>query len=274
MTAIGHSRDRIRYGRAVPLPPTTRLSSVPPRRPTASVDTADPKNTGAPAYFTAATVAAFAVSGLNVPGAIGAARTAGHVRRSPTGNQASSVRAARRAAQPHRARRGRAASAGCAPPGPRRCGRCSKAAPRAPGSPPRRPGPSGSSRSAAITADRRLRRVRPVEPRAHRPGLRVPDRHAGARARRRHVIFASYDGAYGNKIAIQHADGTGHLVRPPVGLRASPVGDKVQGRRADRPRREHRQHDRPAPAPRDPARTTDDPVDPLPWLRAHGVDAC
>jgi murein DD-endopeptidase MepM/ murein hydrolase activator NlpD len=47
---------------------------VPPRRPTSGRHRR-PKSSGAPAYLTAATLAAFAVGGVNVPGAIGAARS-------------------------------------------------------------------------------------------------------------------------------------------------------------------------------------------------------
>jgi murein DD-endopeptidase MepM/ murein hydrolase activator NlpD len=50
---------------------------VPPRRPSAGSSGRHrrPKSSGAPAYLTAATLAAFAVGGLNVPGAIGASRS-------------------------------------------------------------------------------------------------------------------------------------------------------------------------------------------------------
>ncbi|MGH8938063.1 MAG: hypothetical protein ACRDV2_01800, partial [Actinomycetes bacterium] len=54
---------------------------MPPRRPTRGRPNARgrhrrPKHTGGPAYVTAATLAAFTVSGMNVPGAIGDARQA------------------------------------------------------------------------------------------------------------------------------------------------------------------------------------------------------
>jgi hypothetical protein len=66
---------------------------VPPRRPTRGRHRR-PKNTVAPAYFTVATVAAFAVSGLNVPSAIGAAKDGRASSSQTNGNQASSVKAA------------------------------------------------------------------------------------------------------------------------------------------------------------------------------------
>ena len=49
---------------------------MPPRRPTSGRHRR-PKSSGAPAYLTAATLAAFAVGGVNVPGAIGASRSTG-----------------------------------------------------------------------------------------------------------------------------------------------------------------------------------------------------
>jgi murein DD-endopeptidase MepM/ murein hydrolase activator NlpD len=83
------------------------------------------------------------------------------------------------------------------------------------------------------------------------------------------IIFASYDGAYGNKIAIQHAEGLitwyAHLSAFEVKL-----GDKVQAGQliglvgntgnttGPHLHLEIRPHD-------------DVPVDPLPWLRAHGI---
>ncbi len=83
------------------------------------------------------------------------------------------------------------------------------------------------------------------------------------------VIFASYDGAYGNKIAIQHAGG---LVTWYAHLSAFDVkiGDKVKagqliGRVGSTGNTtgphlhlEIRPHE-------------DDPIDPMPWLRAHGL---
>jgi murein DD-endopeptidase MepM/ murein hydrolase activator NlpD len=83
------------------------------------------------------------------------------------------------------------------------------------------------------------------------------------------IIFASYDGAYGNKIAIQHEGGLvtwyAHLSAYDV-----KVGDKVRagqliGRVGDTGNTtgphlhlEIRPH-------------KDDPIDPMPWLRAHGL---
>ncbi len=83
------------------------------------------------------------------------------------------------------------------------------------------------------------------------------------------VIFASYDGAYGNKIAIQHAGG---LVTWYAHLSAFEIklGDKVQagqliGRVGDT-------GNTTGPHLHLEIRPTADvPVDPLPWLRAHGI---
>jgi murein DD-endopeptidase MepM/ murein hydrolase activator NlpD len=83
------------------------------------------------------------------------------------------------------------------------------------------------------------------------------------------IIFASYDGAYGNKIVIQHKDGLLTWYAHLSAFEAA-VGDKVQagqliGRVGNTGNTtgphlhlEIRPHN-------------DIPVDPLPWLRAHGI---
>ena len=103
---------------------------MPPRRPTHGRHRR-PKNTVAPAYFTVATVAAFAVSGLNVPSAIGAATDGGTATAQRSGNQASSVRAAAMLRDPRRAPGHGSASAGCALIATRRCSAAQEAARRA-----------------------------------------------------------------------------------------------------------------------------------------------
>jgi murein DD-endopeptidase MepM/ murein hydrolase activator NlpD len=83
------------------------------------------------------------------------------------------------------------------------------------------------------------------------------------------IIFAAWDGAYGNKIAIQHAGG---LVTWYAHLSAfeSKVGEKVKAGQliglvgstgnttGPHLHLEIRPHE-------------DDPIDPMPWLRAHGL---
>jgi murein DD-endopeptidase MepM/ murein hydrolase activator NlpD len=83
------------------------------------------------------------------------------------------------------------------------------------------------------------------------------------------IIFAAYDGAYGNKIAIQHAGG---LVTWYAHLSAFEVkvGEKVKagqliglvGSTGNTTGPHLHLEIRP---------TADIPVDPLPWLRAHGI---
>jgi murein DD-endopeptidase MepM/ murein hydrolase activator NlpD len=83
------------------------------------------------------------------------------------------------------------------------------------------------------------------------------------------IIFASYDGAYGNKIAIQHEGG---LVTWYAHLSAYEVeiGDKVEagqliGRVGDT-------GNTTGPHLHLEIRPSADvPVDPLPWLRSHGI---
>jgi murein DD-endopeptidase MepM/ murein hydrolase activator NlpD len=83
------------------------------------------------------------------------------------------------------------------------------------------------------------------------------------------IIFASYDGAYGNKIAIQHAGGLvtwyAHLSAYEIKLGQKVVAGQLIGRvgSTGNTTGPHLHLEiRP---------TADVPVDPLPWLRAHGV---
>jgi murein DD-endopeptidase MepM/ murein hydrolase activator NlpD len=83
------------------------------------------------------------------------------------------------------------------------------------------------------------------------------------------VIFASYDGAYGNKIAIQHAGGLvtwyAHLSAFEIKLGAKVAAGQLIGRvgSTGNTTGPHLHLEiRP---------TADVPVDPLPWLRAHGI---
>jgi murein DD-endopeptidase MepM/ murein hydrolase activator NlpD len=83
------------------------------------------------------------------------------------------------------------------------------------------------------------------------------------------IIFAAYDGAYGNKIAIQHADGLvtwyAHLSAYRVKVGDKVVAGQLIGLVGDTGNTtgphlhlEIRPH-------------KDDPIDPMPWLRAHGL---
>lgn len=83
------------------------------------------------------------------------------------------------------------------------------------------------------------------------------------------IIFASYDGAYGNKIAIQHTGGLvtwyAHLSAYEVKLGDNVVAGQLIGRvgSTGNTTGPHLHLEiRP---------TADDPVDPLPWLQAHSI---
>ena len=228
-----------------------------------------PKNTGGPAYVTAATLAAFTVSGMNVPGAIGDARQAASST-SATGTATSDgaratfaavqLRNTLAAQQEARASRLRSAQAEAV------------AAYRR------------AAREARIAAEKaRPKWVLPVS------GFRLtagfgeyglwssshtgqdfacaygtPVRSVGDGR----IIFAAYDGAYGNKIAVEHPDGTvswyAHLdsfVRTSGTVQAGDVIGRVGmtgNTTGAHLHMEVRPHDGP-------------PVPPLTWLRAHGV---
>jgi murein DD-endopeptidase MepM/ murein hydrolase activator NlpD len=239
---------------------------VPPRRPTHGRHRR-PKSTLAPAYFTVATVAAFAVSGLNVPSAIGAAtegktNTARH-----DGNQASSVKAAaalrtriarQDSARVSRLRTNRDEALQAAELVVRRA-RLAAAEAR-----PRWILPISNYRLTAGFGDYGLWShahtgqdfAAPVGTPVHALGDGV-------------IVFASYDGAYGNKIAIQHAGGLvtwyAHLSAFEVKLDQKVVAGQLIGRvgSTGNTTGPHLHLEiRP---------TKDQPVDPLPWLRAHGI---
>jgi murein DD-endopeptidase MepM/ murein hydrolase activator NlpD len=228
-----------------------------------------PKNTGGPAYVTAATLAAFAVSGMNVPGAIGDARQASSTTPSaaatddqgPTASIAAvQLRTTLAQQQEERASRLRTAQAEAV-----------RAARKA-------------AKDARIAAEKaRPKWVLPVA------GFRLTAGfgeyglwssshtgqdfacsygtpiHAVGDGR---IIFASYEGAYGNKMVIEHEDGTvtwyAHMdsftrtsgtvkagdVIGRVGMTGNTTGAHLH--------LEVRPHD-------------GGPVPPLTWLRQHGV---
>jgi murein DD-endopeptidase MepM/ murein hydrolase activator NlpD len=184
---------------------------VPPRSlpvPAASVTSGrhrrrKARSTVAPAYFTVATIAAFAVSGFNVPSAIGAAR-------SGSKPVAASKDASLRSAQ---ALRKRIATQDAV-----RISRLQSARSEA------LQGAAETSRRAKLAAEKaRPLWVVPILSYRLTAGFGdtglwshahtgqdfaapsgTPVRAAGDGE----IIFASYDGAYGNKIAIAHPDGT------------------------------------------------------------------
>ena len=109
-----------------------------------------------------------------------------------------------------------------------------------------------------------------MEPLAHRPGLRGAGRHSGARAwPTATIVFAFYDGAYGNKIAIQHAGG---LVTWYAHLSTYRGRGRRQGEAGQLIGRVGCTGNTTGPHLHLEIRPTADvPVDPLPWLRAHGI---
>jgi murein DD-endopeptidase MepM/ murein hydrolase activator NlpD len=228
-----------------------------------------PKNTGGPAYVTAATLAAFAVSGMNVPGAIGDARQASSSTpaaatsdgQGPTASIAAvQLRSTLAKQQEERASRLRSAQAEAV-----------RAARKA-------------AKEARIAAEKaRPKWVLPVS------GFRLTagfgeyglwsSSHTGqdfacAYGTPVHavgdgrIIFASYEGAYGNKIVIEHPDGTvtwyAHLdsfVRTSGTVKAGDVIGRVGmtgNTTGPHLHLEVRPHDAA-------------PVPPLTWLRAHGI---
>ena len=228
-----------------------------------------PKNTGGPAYVTAATLAAFAVSGMNVPGAIGDARQASTSTpaaaaadgQGPTASIAAvQLRTTLAKQQEERASRLRSAQAEAV-----------RAARKA-------------AKEARIAAEKaRPKWVLPVS------GFRLTagfgeyglwsSSHTGqdfacAYGTPIHavgdgrIIFAAYDGAYGNKIAVEHADGTvtwyAHMdsfVRTSGTVRAGDVIGRVGMTGNTTGAHLHFEV-----RPHDGA-----PVPPLTWLRAHGI---
>jgi murein DD-endopeptidase MepM/ murein hydrolase activator NlpD len=239
---------------------------VPPRRPTHGRHRR-PKSNLAPVYLTVATVAAFAVSGLNVPSAIGAAADGRSTTSTRANNQASSLKAAA-------ALRDRIARQDSARVSRLRTDRdvALQAAEEA-------------GRRARLAAEQaRPKYILPIHGYHLTAGFGEFGLWAHAHTGQDFaapigtpvhaladgtIVFASWDGAYGNKIAIQHA-GTlvtwyAHLSKFEV-----KVGDKVRagqliglvGDTGNTTGPHLHLEIRPTP---------DVPVDPLPWLREHGI---
>jgi len=248
---------------------------VPPRRPTSGRHRR-PKNTGAPAYLTAATLAAFAVGGVNVPGAIGASRgadgstgalepVAASTESRTSGVSAADLRTRVAVQQAARATRMRAAKA-------------------------------EADRLAAIAKKEAERRAREAAERARpkwvKPLLNfsfsahygessylwssvhtgqdfsapygTPIRSVGDGR----IISAGWDGSYGQKIVVAHADGThtwyAHLssfVRTGGLVKAGDVIGRVGSTGNSTGNHLHLEV-RPGGG---------DPIEPLSWLRGHGV---
>lgn len=241
---------------------------MPPRRPTRGRHRR-PKNTGGPAYVTAATLAAFTVSGMNVPGAIGDARQAassGPAAAATTGPStqmaisAVQLRNTLAAQQEERASRLRTARAEAVKLAQKAAKEARIAAEKAR---PKWVAPVLGFRLTAGFGEYGLWSSAHTGQDFAAPSG-TPVRAVGDGK----VIFAGYDGAYGNKIVVEHEDGTvtwyAHLssfeqtsgtvkagdVIGRVGSTGNSTGDHLH--------LEVRPHD-------------GAPVPPLTWLRAHGV---
>ena len=252
----------------LPLAPDDEaILSVPPRRPRGRHRR--PKNTGGPAYVTAATLAAFTVSGINVPGAISDARQASSS--TPAASAATSggahtnfaavqLRNTLAAQQEERASRLRSAQAEAVAAYRRAARQARIAAEKAR---PKWGLPMASFRlTAGFGATGLWSSVHTGQDFAAPYGTEI---HAVGDGK---IIFAAYDGAYGNKIAIEHFDGTvtwyAHMsafvrtsgtvtegdVIGRVGSTGNSTGDHLH------------LEVRPQGGP---------PVPPLTWLRQHGV---
>jgi murein DD-endopeptidase MepM/ murein hydrolase activator NlpD len=238
---------------------------VPPRRPLRGRHR-KPKHNSGPAYVTAATLAAFTVSGLNVPGAIGDAREgSSSSQSSPQLQQARSIAASQLrqtlvTQQEQRATRTRTAIT--------------------------------SSVRELQAAEKKARAARE----AARPKWVVPvigyrltagfgdyglwsSSHTGQDFAAPYgspvhavgdgkIIFASYDGAYGNKIAIEHPDGTvtwyahmSEFLKTSGTVKAGDVIGRI-GTTGNTTGPHLHLEVRPGNA---------GPVPPLTWLREHGV---
>jgi murein DD-endopeptidase MepM/ murein hydrolase activator NlpD len=244
---------------------------VPPRRPPSGrhrkpARHRKPRGHGGPAYITAATLAAFTVSGFNVPGAIGAAR----VGTSSPGSTSSQQQAGAIAAgalrqtlvtqQEARASRARDAQATAV--------RLLQVA-------------AEKDRKAREAA--RPKWVLPVDHYRLTAGfgeyglwssMHTGQDFAAPEGTPIHavgdgkIIFAGYDGAYGNKIAIQHPDGTvtwyAHMsafIRTSGTVKAGEVIGRIGSTGHTTGPHLHlevRPHN-------------GDPIPPLTWLREHGL---
>ena len=243
---------------------------MPPRRPTAGRHRR-PHNSSAPAYLTAATLAAFAVGGVNVPGAIGASRgpsmepVAANTDRKGDTVSAAQLRTRVALQQAARATRLRAAKA--------EADRLAAAAKKA------------AEKRAREAAERaRPKWVKPIlnyrmsasfgetsylwssthtgQDLSAPAG--TPIRAVGDGV----IISAGWDGSYGMKIAVRHADGTetwyahqSSFVRTGGAVKAGDVIGRVGSTGNSTGNHVHIEV-RPGGG---------GPVEPLSWLRARGV---
>ena len=237
---------------------------MPPRRPPSGRHRKPSRNNG-PAYVTAATLAAFAVSGLNVPGAIGDAREGSSSQASPQLQQARTIAAGQLRQtlvnqQEQRASRVRNAMSSSVRE-LQQIAKKERAAREA--ARPKWVVPVNGYRLTAGFGDYGLWSSSHTGQDFAAPyGTTVHAVGDGT------IVFAAYEGAYGNKIAIEHPDGTvtwyAHMdsfVRTSGTVQAGDVIGRVGmtgNTTGAHLHLEVRPHDGP-------------PIPPLTWLRAHGV---
>ena len=225
-----------------------------------------PRHHSGPAYITAATLAAFTVSGLNVPGAIGDAR--GVARSGASSKQfdgartvaAEQLRNTLVKQQEERASRLRQARTTAVEAVQEAAERARKAREAAR---PKWVLPLDHYRLTAGFGDWGLwSSAHTGQDFAAPYGTPV---HAVGDGK---IIFAGWDGAYGNKIAIQHPDGTvtwyAHMssfIRTDGTVKAGDLIGRVGATGNVTGPHVHLEV-RPGGG---------DPIDPLPWLRAHGL---
>ena len=228
-----------------------------------------PKHTGGPAYVTAATLAAFTVSGMNVPGAIGDARQAASSTPTAAATTAEGARTTFAAVQLRNT---------LAAQQEERASRLR------------------SAQAEAVTAYRKAARQARIAAEKARPKWVLPlvsfrltagfgeyglwsSAHTGQDFAAPYgtpvraigdgkIIFASYDGSYGNKVVVEHPDGTvtwyAHLsafVRTSGPVKAGDVIGRVGSTGNSTGNHVHLEV-RPGGSA---------PVPPLTWLRAHGI---
>ena len=254
-----------------PAPDDEAISPVPPRRSSHGRHRKH-KNTGGPAYVTAATLAAFAVSGMNVPNAIGDAREAASsadlsVASSAASTQRVGISAAtlrttlaeQQEERASRLRRFREEAVRLTQQATKDAERAAEAAR------PKWVTPiEGGYRLTAGFGDYGLwSNAHTGQDFAAPYGTPV---HSVGDGR---IVSTGYDGAYGNKIVVEHEDGTltwyahlSEILRTSGPVKAGDVIGRVGSTGNSTGNHVHLEV-RPSP---------DTPVPPLTWLRQHGVE--
>ncbi|MDQ1663948.1 MAG: hypothetical protein QOJ68_3928 [Blastococcus sp.] len=247
---------------------------MPPRRPSRGRHRR-PKNTGAPAYHTAATLATFAVSGVNVPGAIGASHGSGTVPVAasmgvkPSTQLGAADELASRIAEQESVRASRLRATQAALEAQQLAEIARKEAQRRAKEARERARPTWVKPILNYRLTAGFGQSSYLWSHAHTgqdfaAPVGTPVRAIGAGR----ILSADWDGAYGRKIVVLHPDGTvtwyAHLsafVRTSGTVQAGDVIGRV-GSTGNTTGPHLHFEVRPG---------NGDPINPLPWLRAHGV---